>query len=177
MNEKTINSKTVFEGNLLKIDVLDVELDSGGRSVREIVRHRGAAVILAQLPDGRFVFVRQFRKPAEKEMLELVAGTKEPGEAPSECAAREVREETGHDVKNLRELGVLYSSPGYSDEKAYAYYAELMPDRNDQNPDDDENLDVEYIEPERVEEMIENGEIEDAKTVAVWFLYKKKVNI
>lgn len=62
MHERTIHSETAFQGKLVQVDVLDVELDCGRRAVREIIKHPGAAVILAQLPDQRFVFVRQYRK-------------------------------------------------------------------------------------------------------------------
>ena len=80
MNEKTLSARTVFDGRLLHVEVLDVELPSGVRSVREIVRHPGASVILPQRPDGQFLFVRQFRKPLERQLLEAVAGTLDPGE-------------------------------------------------------------------------------------------------
>jgi len=90
MKEKTIKSRTVFKGRLLKIDVLDVEVEPGRRSIREIVRHPGAAVVLARRPDGMFIFVRQFRKPAEKIILEVVAGGLEKAESPVACARRDV---------------------------------------------------------------------------------------
>jgi len=175
MKEKTVNSKTVFAGRLLNVDVLDVELEMGVRSMREIVRHPGAAVVLAQLPDGQFVFVRQFRKPLEMELIEAVAGTLEPGEDPADCAARELKEETGHNAGELRELGVIFSAPGYTDEKLHVYYSRVHSARSDVSPDEDENLDLVYLAAERVEEMISSGKIMDAKTLAAWLPYQKKV--
>lgn len=172
MHEKTLSSKTVFDGRLLKLDVLEVELEPGTRTVREIVRHPGAAVILPQLPDGRFVFVRQFRKPLETELVEVVAGTLDPGEDPADCAARELREETGYDAGEFRKLGVIFPSPGYTDERIHVYYARLLPARRESSPEKDEKLNVVYLAAERVEEMISNGEIGDAKTLAAWLLYK-----
>lgn len=173
MNEKTVGSRRVFDGRLLKVDVLDVELESGKRSVREIVRHPGAAVILGQLPDDRFVFVRQFRKPLEADIIEAVAGTLEPGEDPIECAAREVKEETGYEAINLKKLGVIVSSPGYTDETLHVYFAQLAADQGELQSDEDEQLDVVYLTKDRVEKMIVADNIRDAKTLAAWLLYEK----
>ena len=74
MYEKTLSRKTVYEGIILNVDVLDVELENGKRSKREIVQHGVAVAIIPQLPDGRFVFIRQFRKPMERICFEVVAG-------------------------------------------------------------------------------------------------------
>lgn len=175
MNEKTLRSKTVFDGRLLKLDCLDVELDSGVRAEREIVRHPGAAVVLPQLPDGRFVFVRQFRKPVERELIEAVAGVLEHGEDPADCAARELMEETGFKSNELHKLGVAYPSPGYTDEELHFFYAQLSCARGSPSPEDDEKLDVVYFSVEDFEKMILKGEIVDAKTVVAWQLWKSRI--
>jgi len=177
MNERTLSSKTVFDGRLLRIDVLDVELDDGTRTVREIVRHPGACAILCQLaePDNRFVFVRQFRKAAAVELLEVVAGTLDPGETPETCAVREVKEETGYEVEALRKLGVCYPAAGYTEEKLHLYYARLKPDQGDAAPEEDEQLEVVHLSADKLETMIARGEMVDAKTLAIWLLYSKRM--
>jgi ADP-ribose pyrophosphatase len=174
MREKTISSTTVFDGRVLRLDVLDVELESGRRSRREIVRHPGAAVVLPQLPDGRFVLVRQFRKPLDRYLVEAVAGTLEKGEDPRTCALREVREETGHDAEMLRELGVIYPAPGYCDESLHAYYARVSGDPGNLDTDEDETIEVVYAPADRVEAMIDAGEIRDSKTLAIWLLHGRR---
>jgi ADP-ribose pyrophosphatase len=158
----------------LRLDVLDVELESGGQSVREIVRHPGAAVVLPQLPDGRLVLVRQFRKAVEKFLVEAVAGTLEDGEDPDACALRELVEETGHAAGDLVKMGVVYPAPGYTDELLHMYYARLSGIRQAASPDEDENLEIVYVSPREFEGMIGRGEIEDAKTLAAWVLYKSR---
>jgi len=175
MSEKTLSSETVFEGRLLKVERLEVELASGKKSVREIVRHPGAAAVLARAPDGRFVFVRQFRKPLERELVETVAGTMEEGEPPADCAARELREETGCKADRLVKLGVIFPAPGYTDERLHVYHADLNKDRTELRTDEDESIEIVLLDEDKVDEMISNGEIGDAKTLAAWLLYRKKM--
>jgi len=175
MKEKTLKSKTVFKGRLLNIEVVDVELEPGRSSSREIVRHPGAAVILAQLKDGRFVFVRQYRKAVEKNLLEVVAGGLDRGEKPRDCAIRELEEETGYKASRLVNLGYVYPAPGYTDEVLHLYYAVILAGRGTSRPDSDERLDVVYLSENQVEQMIKDGRIHDAKTLAVWLLWKTKI--
>jgi len=162
-----------FQGRLVCVEVLDVELDGGKRAVREIVKHPGATVILAQLPDQRFVLVRQYRKAIEQALLEVVAGTLDPGEDPESCARRELTEETGYTAKSLRKLGVMYPAPGYSEEVLHVFFAALLPKRGTMRPDDDERLEVEYFTAEALETRIAAGEIRDAKTLGAWALYRR----
>ena len=174
MIEKTLSRKTAFRGRLLRVDVVNVELESGVRSTREIVRHPGAVVVLAQRPDGRFVFVRQYRKAIEKHLLEAVAGTREPGERPTVCARRELREETGYAAEKLIRLGVLYPAPGYTEEMLHVYFARLGLRRQALNPDEDEKIETVCLTAERFERMIAGGRIADAKTLAAWLLYQRR---
>ena len=95
MYEKTISRRTVFKGRILDVDVLDVELEDGRHSIREIVQHGVAVAIIPRLPDGRFIFIRQFRKAMERVCFEVVAGNCDSNEATEHAAARELQEETG----------------------------------------------------------------------------------
>lgn len=174
MNETTVKSDMAFVGRLLKVEVVDVELPSGSRSVREIVRHPGASVILPELPDGRFLFVRQFRKPLERVMIEAVAGTLDPGETPGQCARRELVEETGHTASRFLELGTIFPAPGYTDEALHLYYATGLEKVSEPRPDEDEKLDVVTLTAEGIDRMIAHGEIGDAKTLCTWLLWKNR---
>ena len=175
MKEKTISRKAVFQGRLIKVEVLKVQVGTGVRSTREIVRHPGATAILAQLPDERFVLVRQYRKAVEKEMLEIVAGTLTPGEKPRRCARRELREETGYTASSLIPLGVIFPSPGYVEEKIHLYFARLRPVQGSRCLDDDEKLNVLRLTASQIETAIRKGRVQDAKTLAAWMFYKLKV--
>ena len=174
MYEKTLTSTPAFSGRLLNVEVLEVELEPGVRSRREIVRHPGATAIVARIPDGRFVFVRQFRKPIETELLEIVAGGLEKGELPADCARREIKEETGHDVLSLRPLGTAYPAPGYTDEILHLFFAELSATRDAQHGDHDERITVEYLTEAEVEALLDQGAIHDGKTLAAWLLFTRK---
>lgn len=172
--EKTIRTNSVFKGKLLGLDVVEVEMESGQIATREIVRHQGAVAVVAELPERQFVFVRQYRKPVEQDVLEIVAGCLHAGETPEACAIREVREETGYAVKKLEKLGVLFTTPGYSDEKLYVFYAMLDIEKKCQKLDSDEKVEVMCFSESEVESMIEAGVINDAKTVAGWLLFSLK---
>jgi ADP-ribose pyrophosphatase len=168
--ERTLATRRAFEGRLLSVEVLDVELTDGTRSVREIVRHPGAVVVLGKLPDARFVFVRQFRKSIEGTLLEAVAGTLEPGEAPAACARREMLEETGHTVERLRPLGVMVPAPGYTDERLHVFFADVSAAAVPLSPDEGEQIEVCYHTAEEFHNVLESGAMLDAKTVAAWHL-------
>jgi ADP-ribose pyrophosphatase len=174
MNEKTVSSRRVFDGRLLKLDVLEVELADGRRTRRELVRHPGAVAIWARAPDGRLVFVRQFRKALESDLLEIVAGTREAGETAEQCALREIREETGYAVNKLVALGFIHSSPGFCEERIELFHAELGESGGAARPDADEALDVVRLAPAEWQAMLERGEIHDAKTLAAWALVQAR---
>lgn len=174
MNEKTISSQRVFDGRLIKVDVLEVALDNGKRSRREIVRHRGAVAVWARAPDGRFVFVRQFRKAIEREFLEVVAGTRDADETPEACAIREIREETGYEVQTLIPMGFIHTAPGFCSERLELFFAELSEAHGQPTPDHDESLEIVLLSRDQFEAMISRREIHDAKTLAAWALVQAR---
>lgn len=174
MKEKIVASKRKFNGRLIKTYLLKVELENGRYARREIVRHPGAVAVLCRLSAGRFVFVRQFRKAVESELLEVVAGTREHDEGPSACARREVEEETGYKVVSLERLGNIYTAPGFCDEKIDVYFAELGPAGGRQRPDPDERIAPVCLSAKQVKAMLAAGEIRDAKTLAAWTMFRTR---
>jgi ADP-ribose pyrophosphatase len=153
------------------VDEVEVTLPGGRKSVREVVRHPGAAVVLARHPDGRFAFVRQYRTAVAQALLEAVAGGLNPGEDPATCAARELREETGHAATRLVPLGTVYPAPGYTSESMHLFYADIDPKPAPLKPDEDEILATEWLTAAEIDRHITAGEIKDAKTIAIWHLY------
>ena len=162
--EKTLYSENVFCGKVVNVFKDDVELVDGKKTFREVVRHSGGVVILAFKNDNTLLFVKQFRYPMKEVLLELPAGKLEYGENPFEAAKRELEEETGYCAKNWIDLGFVYTSPGYSDEKLYLYIAQDLY-YTQCNPDDGEFLQAIELQVNDVQKMINNGEICDAKTL------------
>jgi ADP-ribose pyrophosphatase len=175
MYEKTLKKRTVYEGRILDVEVQDVEMADGRPALREIVRHGGAVAVLARRADGQFVLVRQFRKPVEEVMLEVVAGNREAGEEAEACARRELEEETGFRAARIRRLGFIYPSPGYVDEKIEVFYADVEPGKGEHRPDEDEHLEVVFLERDEIIGKMSRDEIHDSKTLAAWLLYEKIV--
>ncbi len=171
MVETTLATRRIFEGRALTIDILDIELPTGRTSTREVLRHRGAVCILCERPDGQFVFVRQYRKAVERVLLECVAGCIDEGETPEQAAARETREESGYEVAELVSLGHSLPAPGYCDEVHYHFYAKLQPLAGELHLDTDENLKPVFLSAEEIDAAIEDGTMEDGKSVILWDRY------
>ncbi|NOU36624.1 MAG: NUDIX hydrolase [Kiritimatiellaceae bacterium] len=171
MYEKTLRTKTVFEGRILSLDVLDVELAGGRTGTREIIRHGPAVAVIARRRDGRFVFIRQFRKAMERICFEVMAGNVDFGEAAEAAAIRELKEETGYSPDSIRFLSSIYPSVGYCTERIDIFYADVHePGETDFDPD--ENIETVLVTEKEMDSMIRAGKVDDAKTLAVWALYK-----
>lgn len=169
-----MKSDKIYEGKILNLRVDTVEMPDKKYSKREIVEHSGGVAVVALTDEGKVVMVRQFRKAIEDYLLELPAGKLEYGEDPLECAKRELKEETGYEAEDLELLCELYSSPGFSTEKIYIYFSKELKKGN-QELDEDEYLEVEEIEFDKLMEMILKVELKDSKTVAGILLAEKKL--
>ena len=163
MPERTISSRRAFSGRLLALRVDEVELDSGRRARREVVEHPGAVAILAW--DGeRLAVVSQWRQAAAAELLEIPAGTCEPGEPPLATARRELAEECGLDAGRWEEGPSFYTAPGFSTELLTLFLAtELRP--VDSAAPDDEALERSWLSLPDALAAIDAGRIRDAKSL------------
>ena len=163
MPERTVSSRRAFSGRLLALRVDEVELDSGRRAVREVVEHPGAVAILAY--DGeRLAMVRQWRQAADSELLEIPAGTLEPGEAPLVTAQRELAEECGLDAAHWEEGPSFYTAPGFSTELLTLFLATDLHAVEMEAPDD-EALERSWLSLPDAVAAIEAGTIRDAKSL------------
>ena len=156
-------ARTVYGGRLLS-----VTLEDWGGHEREIVEHPGAVAVVAVDRDGAVALVRQRREAARKRLLELPAGTLEDGEAPLECARRELEEETGLTGGDWRELAAFYTTPGFCRERMHLFLAQdVVP--GTARPEADEEIEVVRFPGGELAALL--GEIEDAKTLAGLLLY------
>lgn len=162
--EKRLSGANIFRGVLLDVWRDEVVLPDGTSSIREYIRHPGAALIVPQLDDGRLIFVRQFRYALGRVMVELPAGKLDPGEDSAVAAARELAEETGYHPGQLIRLGLIHPCIGYSNEQIEVYLAtELEPAAGASEHD-------EFLEPfelalEEALEWVREGKITDVKTI------------
>lgn len=173
--EKTVKKNYVYEGKILTVRKDDALLPDGRACIREIIEHSGGACVL-YVEQGRVLLVRQYRYAYGESIYEIPAGKLEKGEDPSLAALRELEEEAGIRAKRLELLYVNYPTPGYTNEKIYIYRA-YEGEQVSSHLDDGEFLDVEWIELDKVKEMLKKGEIKDGKTIIAlqhYFLTEKE---
>lgn len=173
--EKTITKELIHKGGIINLEKLVVELPNNNQVNRDIVRHPGASAVVAINDKNEVYVVRQFRKPIDKELIEIPAGKLDKDENPLECAKRELKEETGLISKSIELLTSIHTSPGFADEVLHIYLA-LDLEEGDSNPDENEFLSCEKIHIDKLLKMIEDKEITDAKTI-VGLLYAKYLNL
>lgn len=161
--EKTLSSKTVYNGRIFDITYDEVELSDGLLRHREIIRHPGGVVICA-IKENKLLIVKQYRYATKSTQIELPAGRLEYGEDPLEAAKRELREETGYIAQNWNSLGYIFTTFGICDEKLYLFKADNLIFQK-QQLDEGEILDFFEMDLNEVHKLIKNGTINDAKTI------------
>jgi ADP-ribose pyrophosphatase len=162
--EVGLTKDIVYDGKLFKVYKETVRLPDGNVRPREIVAHPGAVALVVVDDTGKLVLVRQYRRAADRFLLEIPAGTREHGEDPETTARREVREETGYEARTVKRIGGFYSAPGFCTEFLDCY---LMTDlvEAQSGGDDDENIEVERLTAGEALAAIQSGEICDAKSI------------
>ncbi len=165
---RPLSSQRLYSGRLLKLELLQVQDPRGRTHAREVVRHPGAVAVVPLLEeDGqrKLILVRQYRAPVGRELLEIPAGTLEPGESPLECAKRELEEETGYRAREWRKLAEFFTTPGFCDERMTLFLAQGLTPLAEGRRAEDEFLRAREFELEEIEAMLRRGELEDAKTI------------
>ncbi len=164
LHESIIDGETAWQGRVIRVEDLRVELPSGALAHRDIVRHPGGVGVVALTDSGKIALVRQYRTALDRVTVEIPAGKLEPGEDPLEAAKRELREETGFEAGRIAYLTSIAPSPGYTDEIIRLYFATQLSFVG-ADPDDDEFINVDLVDVTELIDAVLDGKIEDAKTV------------
>jgi ADP-ribose pyrophosphatase len=168
-----VSSRSVYEGKVVNLRVDEITLPQGGTAIREVVEHPGAVVVAAVNEAGEVYLVRQYRHAVRRDLLELPAGALEEGEEPLFAARRELGEEAGLEASEWTALGCFYSSPGFANERLYAFLARGL-SSVESDPDFDEDLTVVTYPLEDLFRHL--ADITDAKTLATLLLVRQQLD-
>lgn len=164
LHEQILDSEIAWQGKIFNVERMEVRLPNGHTSMRDVVRHCGAAAVVALTENGKIALVRQYRTSLDRVTVEIPAGKLDPGEDPLECAKRELKEETGFVAGRIAYLTTIATSCGFSDELIHIYLATQLSFEG-ANPDEDEFLNVDLVPVNELVDAVLDGKIEDAKTV------------
>ena len=166
---RTLEHRRLYDGQVLALDLDQVEEPGGVRAAREVVRHRGSVAALPVHADGRVVLIRQYRYAVDQFVWELPAGRLDPDESPEEGARRELEEEVGLHAGHLEPISVFYTTPGFCDEAMHLFRAtdlrEVPP-----RPEADERIETALLTFEETRAMIERGLVREGKTLVALLL-------
>lgn len=166
MSEKKISRKVIYEGKIINVYNDTVILPDGKETHRELVEHHGGVCVAALTENNNLLFVRQFRYPYGRVLLELPAGKLEKGEDPLSAGIRELEEECGVIAEKVIPMGTVYPTVAYCTEIIHLYLARGLK-KTAQHLDEGEFLSVEEIPLKEAVRLVINGEISDSKTVAL----------
>jgi ADP-ribose diphosphatase len=164
-----------YQGRIVQLDLDTVRFPDGSVGLLEMIRHPGASAVVPFLddprsPDPRILLIRQFRHAAEGFIWEIPAGRLDPGETPAACATRELAEETGMRAERLEPLTTVFTTPGFTDERIHLFLASSLTEGQHRR-EPDEFLEVHERPWSVAMQMMERGEVQDAKTlVALMFV-------
>ena len=175
MNYRILKSEVLYHGKVFNTKVDQIEYSSGNKAVREVAEHPGGAVVVPVTDNGKIIMVTQHRFPVDKILLELPAGKLGKGEDPFVCATRELEEETGYKSDNVKGIGSIYTTPGYSTEKLWIFLARNLKSGNHNREEGEFGMEVFEFTLKEIEDKIYNGEIVDGKTICGIYLARNSI--
>ena len=177
LKETLTSSKEIFSGHVVKLYVDNVRLPNKKMAKREVVRHAGAACVLAVTSKNKVVLVKQYRHATGETLYEIPAGKlDQEGENAAEAALRELAEETPYTAQEVVLLHTFFTSPGFCDEKIYLYQAKKVKKDSTLSADEDEFVNTVVWDKKKVKKALKQHKIQDAKTIIAlqsWLLQKK----
>lgn len=174
--ETVVKTQNIYTGRVIRLDVLEVTLQDGTTGMRELVTHPGAVAIVALDAAERVLLVRQYRIAAREVMIEIPAGTLNPGEDPLVCAERELQEETGYRPGKLEKIGGIFVAPGYTTEFIHLFLATDLTESRLEG-DTDEFIEVDHVALGDALAMIESGAIKDGKSITALLTVARRMGL
>lgn len=165
---------TIYKGRVVEFNLEEAHLPNGQTVKLEILRHPGASAVIPLQEDGRVVMIRQYRHAVGGSIYEIPAGRLDPGESPLDCAQRELAEEVGRRAARWEPLGMIWTTPGFTDEKIHFFLAREL-SAVSQSLEKDEVIEVVTMPLEKTVSMIQSGEINDGKTICGLILARARV--
>jgi ADP-ribose pyrophosphatase len=165
-----ISSERLYTGRIVNLDRDTVRFPDGSTGQLEMLRHPGASAVVPFLdhpddPDPRVVLIRQFRHAADGFIWEIPAGRLDAGESPERCAHRELEEETGMRAATLQPLTMIYTTPGFTDERIHLFLAHGLSEGSERR-EADEFMELQRLRWSAVLDLLRTGEVRDGKTLA-----------
>ena len=160
-----MNRERVFDGPLFNVSRVTLQNDDGKELKRDVIEHPGAACVIPMIGKDEVLLVEQWRIGAKRALLEIPAGTLDPGEDPIACAERELEEETGYKAGKLEHLFTMFPSPGILDEKMHIFIATDLTE-GEQKLEDDEEVTLKKFSFRDLRIQLKANNIKDGKTIA-----------
>ncbi len=162
--ETPISRRSIFEGRIFSVRVDTVSTQKGCETTREIIDKPDTVSVVAIDDEHNILLVKQYRYAVGKCILEIPAGSVDPGETPEEAARRELREETGYDCKTLTPIYTFWPAVGYCTEKMIIFVGtglKLSPLKGDEG-----YIEVLRLPFNQVHQSVQSGQpvFEDAKS-------------
>ena len=162
-------SSELYSGKIVTLNRDTVRFPDGSTAEFDIARHPGASAVVPFLNDPageepQVLLLRQYRYAADGYLYEIPAGRLDPGESPADCAARELKEETGCTAERIEPLTTILTTPGFTDEVIHLYMATGLTHGKAER-EADEFADTVIMRLSEALERISTGEITDSKTV------------
>jgi len=159
-------TREIYKGRIVNLRIESVTLPNGTTVDLELMHHQGASAVVAIDDERRVILIHQYRYAAGGYIWELPAGVLDAGEAPAACAARELREETGVDARDIQHLGTIFTTPGFCDERIHLFLGRGLTDGTHGHESDEVIDEIRRVPLDDALAMVRRGEIVDGKTIA-----------
>ena len=164
MNQNKIEENLIFSGKTIELFLSKFKGGPNKTLVREVVKRKNAAAVIAITPENKIVLLKQYRQAVEEPLWEIPAGLVDDGETARETAERELAEEAGYKTGDIEEMLHYFSSPGFTNEKVIIFKATSL-EYIGASPEEEEEFELQELSLEEALNQVYAEKITDAKTM------------